>query len=81
MASCFTHNAWMLKPGGLQVLGIFREGERAATLGIDQHVDGEQCAFAGLGAARLHDHVADGDPPARHKRPEHLGEQLAVVPP
>ena len=57
----------MLKPGGLQVLGIFREGERAAALSVDQHVDGEQCAFAGPRAAGLHDHVADGDPPARHK--------------
>ena len=31
--------------------------------------------------SRLHHHVADGDPPARHERLEHLGEQLAVVPP
>ena len=70
-----------LKSGGLQVLGVLLEGERAAGLGVHQHVDGEQRALQRLGAARRHHDVADGDPPAGQKRLEHLGEQFAVVPP
>ncbi len=69
----------MGEPGGLEVLAEFIEGERAAAGGGDEHIEREQGAGDGLGTARVHEDVADGDASAGVERVMDFGEQHPIL--